>query len=174
MGHQKNLIIKYLDYAERKLNFQVKTSELSDHIKASLSSKIENLVHLRKGIDFQLKSPDEKQAARIEWIASLRIRGMLKEVKLHTISLYDKIRETLPYLQVLNRNERLKDLIDLCHQELELIDFSNMNFGDNHISLELIKPLFENLIKAEDSSIHPEVIVKVQGLYEEFKRVLII
>lgn len=172
MDHQNNLIVKYLGYAERKMKSQVNNSELDSSIKESLSLKIDNLIDLKEKIDFQLKSPDEKQAFRIEWVASLRKREMLKESKLHAINLYDKIRETIPYLQVLNRNERLKDLIDLCHQELELIDFSGRNFGDNHISLELIKPLFENLIKAEDSSIHPEVIVKVQGLYEEFKRVL--
>ena len=169
MDQQNSLIIRYLDYVEKKIKSQV-SYELDANIKTSLSSKIENLIDLKEKIDFQLKSPDEKQAFRIEWIASLRKRGMLKDSKLHALSLYDKIRETIPYLQALNRNEQLKDLIRLCRQELELIDFSGRNFGDNHISFELIKPMFENLIKAEDKSIYPEAIVKVQGLYEEFKR----
>jgi len=169
---ENHLIIKYLSYAEKKIKSQIDNPELDENIKKSLSSKIDNLLDLKEKIDFQLKSPDEKQASRIEWIASLRKRGNLKESRLKAISLYDKIRETLPYLEVLNRNDRLKDLIDLCHKELELIDFSGLSFGDNHISLDLISPLFESLLKTDESSIHPEAIVKIRELFEEFKEVL--
>lgn len=169
---ENHMIIRYFDYVEKRIKSQIDNPELDGIIKKSLTSKIENLIDLKDKIDFQLKSSDEKQAFRIEWIASLRKREMLKESKLCTISLYDKIRESLPYLEVLNRNERIKDLINLCQQELELIDFSGRNFGDNHISIESIAPLFENLIKSEESNLHPEALSKVEGLYEEFKRTL--
>jgi len=73
---------------------------------------------------------------------------------------------------VLNRNDKLKDLICLCHKELELIDFSDMNFGDNHISFDQISPLFENLFKTNELSIHPEALLKIRELFQEFKRSL--
>lgn len=166
-------IIRYFEYAEKKLKSQIDNPELDSDIKESLNSKIENLNYFKGRVNFQLKSPDEKQTCRIEWIASLRKRGILEESRLKAVSLYDKIRETLPYLEVLNRNDRLKDLINLCHEELDLIDFSDMNFGDNHISLGLIRPLFEDLLRTDESSIHPEAIVKIRELFEEFKEVLI-
>ena len=165
-------IIRYFEYAEKKLKSQIDNPEIDSDIKESLNSKIENLNYFKERVIFQLKSPDEKQASRIEWIASLRKRGILKESRLKAVSLYDKIRETLPYLEVLNRNDRLKDLINLCQEELDLIDFSDMNFGDNHISLNLVSPLFESLLETDKSSIHPEAIVKIRELFEKFKEVL--
>jgi len=173
MENKDHQIIKYLKYAENKLKAQLNNSELSDNVKLSLNSKIDNIADIIEKIGFQLKSPDEKQAFRIEWIESLRKRDMPIESKLSTIRLYDKIREVLPFLTVLNQNAKPKDLIDLCYEELELIDFSGRNFGDNHISLASVKPIFEKLIRNEETlSIPRETIEKVRELYNEFERAL--
>jgi hypothetical protein len=173
MGNKDHQLIKYLKYAENKLKIQLNNSELNENVKLSLNSKIDNIADIIEKISFQLKSPDEKQAFRIEWIASLRKRDMPIESKLSTIRLYDKIREVLPYLAVLNQNAKPNDLIDLCYEELELIDFSGRNFGDNHISLASVKPLFEKLTQNEEAlNVHPEAIDKVRGLYREFEKAL--
>jgi hypothetical protein len=73
-------------------------------------------------------------------------------------------------LEVLNTNEKVQSLIILCLEELELIDFANMNFGENHVSLDLVNELFNKVIESEVVfAIHPEALNKIQELYNEFK-----
>jgi hypothetical protein len=173
MENNNNHIVKYLMYVEEKLKNQLDNVDLKNNIRESLSTKLGTIKEIQERIDFQLKSQDEKQAIRIEWVASLRKRGIETEKQLQSIVLYDKIREVIPYLIVLNRNGRLQELIDLCNKELELIDFSNRSFGNNHISLKDILPLFESLFESEgNNSLHPEAIKKVEELSQEFKATL--
>lgn len=173
MENKEHQIIKYLKYVETKLKAQLDSPEFDATIKSSLSSRIESVVDLSERISFQLKSPDEKQAFRIEWIASLRKRQMPIDSKLSTIQLYDKIRETLPYLILLNRNGTVGNLVNLCYEELELIDFSGRNFGDNHISFASAKPHFEKIFQSEEVlSIHPEAVSKLRELYQAFETTL--
>lgn len=165
-----NNIIKYLRYVENKLKNQLSNPNLTNDLRENLTFKADNITEIIERIDFQLKSQEDKQAIRIEWIASLRKRGIETEKKIQTIELYDKIREVMPYLKVLNANGRVQELIDLCSLEMEIVDFSERSFGNNHISRELIIPIFEKLIASEETNtIHPEVLSKVKGLYEKFK-----
>jgi hypothetical protein len=170
MKNQGQHIRKYLRYTEDRLKSHLSNFNLDQNIRESLESKLDSFKYFSDRINFQLQTPDERQSSRIKWLASLRKTGKPTETKIATIRLYDKIREVLPYLEVLNTNEKVQSLIILCLEELELIDFANMNFGENHVSLDLVNELFNKVIESEVVfAIHPEALNKIQELYNEFK-----
>lgn len=167
-------VIKYLEYLESNIDAQISRKDLSEMIKTDLEGKSDVIKDLKERFRFQLKSRTEKQATRMQWLAARRKRGSPILIKQNTINLYSKIIEALAYLSFLNRNDVYSDLVNLCKDELELIDFSGRNFGDRHVSEKKMHDLFTDLLNKESNTmeeLYPEAYEKLRELYEEFIKV---
>lgn len=164
----KDLSIKYLEHCILKIDYQLSRGDISEPIKADLKYKLVIYKDMIEKLNFQLLPSEEKQAFRIEWIASYRKRGKPIEAKLKVIEIYDKISQAIPYVKVFSI--RNTNLLDLCIKELEQIDFSYLSFGNRIESRsELIQELSNTLERNEGKNIHPEALERLK----ELKRYLV-
>ncbi len=159
----KDLSLKYLEHCIAKIEYQLSRNNISEPIQNDLKSKLATYKDILEKLNFQLRTKEDKQAFRIEWLASHRKRGKPVEAKLRVIEIYDKISQSIPYVKViagLNSN-----LLDLCNKELEQIDFSYLSFGNRIESRsELIKELSNILEKNDGETMHPEAVVNLREL----------
>lgn len=164
-------INKYLSFCIDRLEYESKNDSHDPKVKKDIFSKLDVYRSLKETIEFQVKTSSERQAIRIEWLASLKKRSKSVECQIATIKLYEKVVETLPYLKALNQNGKLNGLINLCYKELDLIDFTYLSFGKRHVDKELLMQEFELAIsKSEgDKGIHPEAVNKLRELKDSFE-----
>ena len=158
---------------------QLQKEDLTSDVSKNLKRKLEFLTQLKENVEWQLLPDNEKHALRIEWIASLRKRKMNADNQVNAVKLYDKVKEVIPYIKVLNRHGILNELENLCQLELEFIDFSGRSVGKNHVEINSVEKAFEPFfikIKTNPNSLelplHPEAELKVEELYHLFIEVL--
>jgi len=160
----KDLSIKYIEHCISKIEHQLSREGIEDFIKRDLKSKLQTYTDILEKLNFQLKTSDEKQAFRIQWLASQRKRNKPVDSKLKVIEFYDKLRHSMPYIEALSSSN--SNLLEMCNKQLEEIDFSYLSFGNR---LESKNDLIKELSKAiviNENSIHPEAINKLKELLE--------
>ena len=170
----KQLILRYFDHVQNKLSRQLKNDSLPEELRKDVEGKLVFVESLAERVQFQLKQPEDKQAVRIEWIAVMRKRELNVKKQLATLSLYSKIRDTLPFIKVMNVQGTYSGLMEICKKELEIIDFSGMAFGSDHVDLQAVEKEFVRFKELEEEKNplqHPEAFQKINELFLEFKNV---
>lgn len=158
----KDLSIKYIKHCIGKIENQLSRDDINDLVKDDLRSKLLTYTDIFEKLNFQLKTSEERQAIRIQWLASQRKRNKSVDANLKVIEIYDKIRHSIPYIEVVVGSN--SDLLEMCNKELEKIDFSYLSFGNRMDSRsELIKEL-SRAIEKNETSIHPEALNKLKEL----------
>lgn len=145
-------------------------SKYPDDYKQHLS--VEEAVYrmIRDELEFQSLSSIDKQAKRIDFLASCRKTNMDCSRKLLVIQIYDTITISLPYIKVLNHSNKLSSIEDVCMKELNFIDDSQLGDVKVHVSknevLEAFKPYFEK-IQPFKMDMLKECYDKIENLYNE-------
>jgi hypothetical protein len=145
-------------------------SKYPDDYKKHLSVEEAVYRRIRDEIEFQSLSPSEKQAKRINSLASCRKTHADCSRKLLTIQIYDTITVSMPYLKVLNHGNRLSLIGELCLKELNLIDDNQLGDVKKHVTKEEIeeafKPYFETITPFKMDMLK-ECYEKMENLYYE-------
>lgn len=117
----------------------------------------------------------EKQTGRLATLASMRKAGAKESIMLSqesAIKIYDLINLSLPYIKVVNVNNKLDLLESLCKKEMEIIDSSGSSFRGSHVSKDEIESAFlsyfEN-VKPYKMDMLQGCYEKIEVLYHEFK-----
>jgi len=149
--------------------------EKNKSIRKELSNEMNEL-------EWRVKTNNEKHEYRIGFWLSQARRYNTDDLnrRLFAINLYEKIRETIPYVLLLsnsnisNTQNALERLIKLCKKEIKLINKGSL-FLDVHVSKEEINEAFNDFFEnvktpAEYESIitHPEAEKKIEELYDLF------
>jgi hypothetical protein len=137
-------------------------------IERSVFRKLENFLRWQK------LSSMEKQASRLAALASMRKSGAIEKLIQNqetAIKIYESINLTLPYIKVLNVNNKLDDLEQLCLKELEVIDSSGADFKGKHVNAndvgEAFKIYFER-VQVNKSAMFLECYSRIDELYKLF------
>lgn len=162
---------EYLKYCLEGLNRNLIRNDLDENIKSDISCRIRTIEDLLERFSFLEKKPEEKQAIRIEWLGSLKKRGIDISAKLATLALYDEINSFFPYLKIRNRNGVHKDFEDLLNKELQLIDFGIIQYGTNHISENEFNLAFEKFYDSLGGLLVHELRAKADKLKKAFEMV---
>jgi hypothetical protein len=132
-----------------------------------------------KGIlDWEALSPIDKQASRISTLASIRKSGANEKSILHqefVINIYGLITMTLPYIKVINLNNKLDKLEALCNAELQIIDSSGSDFRGKHVAKEEIETAFAfyfEKVQPHKMNMYKECYEKIEVLHMAFKGLL--
>jgi hypothetical protein len=114
--------------------------------------------------------PNEKQAKRIENLASCRKVNGNCESRLKTIQIYDLLNNALPYVKALSHFNKLSAIEELCAKELSIIDGNILGDTKNHITRIEVEiaflPYFEK-IQPFKMDMFKECYEKIETLYKE-------
>lgn len=160
----KDISIKYIEHCIGKIEHQLSREDIEDFIKEELKSKYQTYTDILEKLNFQSKTSDEKQAFRIQWLASQRKRNKPVDSKLKVIEIYDRIRHSIPYIEALASTNT--NLLEMCNKQLEEIDFSYLSFGNRLESKKDLIVELSNVVDRNENSIHPEAVVKLKELLD--------
>lgn len=145
-------------------------SSYTEDYKQHLSVEEAVYRRVKSELEFQSLSPIDKQAKRIEYLASCRKSNGNCDEKLKTILIYDLILVSMPYLKVLNHLNKLSLIEELCIKELDIID-DNL-FGD--VKMHVTNVEIENAFRPYFDTVYPfkmnmlkECYEKIEALYKE-------
>lgn len=160
----KDLAIKYIEHCAGKIEDQLLKDDVEEFIKDDLRSKLRTYSDILEKLKFQYKTSEEKQAVRIQWVASQRKRGKPIDSKLMVIELYDRIRYSIPYIEAISGSK--SKLLEMCNRELEKIDFSYLSFGNRVESRVGLISELNSIVAQNEESIHPEAVTNIEKLLD--------
>jgi hypothetical protein len=143
----------YLKYCLERLNQNLNRDNLDENIKNDISFRMRVIEDLIEKCFFQEKNHDDKQAIRIEWIASWKKRGKDISSKTATLDLLDEINSFIPYLKAVNNHGVFDDLDSLLKREVQLIDFGYLDYEGIHIPEREFNLAFEKFYESLDGEI---------------------
>ena len=166
MKKKASYIERYIQYAQEMISEQLSQKKLTVKVKTDLNARLDALEDIKSKLEWQLLSPLERQAARIDWLEDL-IRED-KDVQLHmkTVIFYEKIYQVLPYIKVLNKNDGLHDLYDWCVRQIDKIDFKGKAFHEFEIEQDEFMEAFVGFFKLPEEEMNPIALSKVSELYD--------
>jgi hypothetical protein len=145
-------------------------SSYSEDYKKYLS--VEEMVYrkIRDTLELEILSVEEKQARRINLLASCRKAGGDCSNNERAIYIYDEIRKAFPYIKALNHLDQIAPLETLCSKEMQLIDNSLTGNVKEHITKKEVegafKPYFEKVAPFKMDMFN-ECYEKIEFLYNE-------
>lgn len=125
---QDNHIKKYLSFLNESYTHSIEENKDNDSFVKAVGSRLEVVRQLSSQLNWQSLSSAEKQAARLEWVASFKKRGADTSRKEMIVALYARIKYSLPHILVLNQNNRLGSFLELCQNICDIIDFKGRGF----------------------------------------------
>lgn len=159
-----------------KINARIESIQSEDASKYPADYKqhlsVEEAVYkrIKNEIEFQTLTSIEKQAKRIEYLASCRKVNGNCENKLKTINIYESIIVSMPYIKALNHNDKLLLLEGLCIREIEIIDDNLLGDIKKHVTVieiqNAFKPYFEKISPFKVDMLK-ECYEKIENLYNE-------
>lgn len=166
-----------LKVAEKKLEllyaWKAKINNCEEQLFNDLNAQITAWRRLKEELEHQSLSSFEKQAKRISFLASCRKVDGDSENRLRTILIYETIVISMLYVKVLNRNNILSRIEEICLQELNIIDEDPSGEIEKHISRDEIeaafKPYFEK-IQSHKYDMLRECYEKIEYLYTELMK----
>lgn len=165
-------ILSYLNYYQERLEQGLKRNDLEDHVRLDMEIRKRAIDDLTEKISFLEKSKVDKQAIRIEWLASWIKRNKDVSKKKATLDLYDVINSFIPYLKVANRHGVHNDFEMLLTRQLDLIDFGHLNFESLQVSKDEFMALSEKFYNSTHGEIFGEELrTKLEQLKFAFKKV---
>ncbi len=169
----KNIFLeKYFELLISNINTHLNDVNFPEEEKAKLQIRIELINELKYSIDWQIKSPIQKQAHRISSLASMRKTDALPHFikKQETaIYIYEKIQYTIPYLLALNHNVN-QIIIDFTNEICDKIDFAGSNYRGDFPGNEEVQNVFNNFIQFQkpaqgNGGMFKESYEKIEELY---------
>lgn len=128
-------------------------------------------------LNWVLKDPDMKQANRIQYLTMVkRHKGDTHKI-LANIDVYEKVRQTIPYVLAVNESSKLDDLLFLSRNILLRIDWTKM-FRDEFATIDEIENAFKSFFRIElenEYEMFPyyyESEVKIRELYAFLKNII--
>lgn len=148
-------------------------SNYTEDYKQHLSVEEAVYKRIKSEIEFQSLTSIEKQAKRIEYLASCRKANGNCEHRLKTINIYESIIVSMPYIKALNHNDKLLLLENLCIREIEIIDDNLLGDIKKHVTaIEIkvaFKPYFEKISPFKMDMLK-ECYEKIENLYNELMK----
>lgn len=147
-----NYLKKYAESALANITKQLTNPDLSLNEKEKLNIRIELIKEFEQNLAWQIKSQTQKQALRIQKLATMRrteaLPPLIKRQEA-VIKFYEFSNTVLPYIEALNMDERTEPLLDLLHHYGDKIDFAGAIYrGVLPTSKEVeeaFRPYFESI-----------------------------
>ena len=166
-------IKKYFESALANVSKQINNPDLPNDKKDKLKIRTELINELKKNVEWQIKSPIQKQASRIQTLATMRkieaLPVLIKKQEL-AIKFYDLINTILPYIEAVNLGNITKPILDLLINYRYKIDFSGSAFKgvlpDREEIEKVFKPYFENIALSKND-MFKECYENIEDLYNE-------
>jgi len=169
---QNNYIKKYLSFLDKSYTHSIEVNNGNESFVKAVGSRLEIIRQLSSQLEWQRLSSDEKQAARLEWIASFKKRGVDTSRKEAIVDLYSRIKYSLPHILVLNQNGRLDSFIGLCQSICDIIDFKGRGF--DQLFKSDIPDLKDGVFEEVANLSHPlltssvDEVIKISAMIESF------
>jgi hypothetical protein len=128
------------------------SSDNESFVKA-VGNRLELIRQISTQLDWQLLPVEEKQASRLEWLASHEKRGGDTQRKRDIINIYASIQFSLPHVLVLNQNGRLAEFLAFCHSICKEIDFKGRAY--DQVKIEDIGSYERALSEVENLQSYP-------------------
>lgn len=160
---KNSYIKKYLSFLSESYVSSIEANKHNESFVKTVSDRLEVVRQISTQLDWQELAPEEKQASRLEWIASYKKRGFDVARKQEIAELYSILKSCLPHMLVVNQNGRLDSFIELCYNLCEIIDFKGRAFDQitksdiitfnaalgevDHLSHPLLQDSVEEVIK---------------------------
>lgn len=164
---QNNHIKNYLSFLNDSYTHSIEANKNNESFVKAVGGRLEVVRQLSSQLDWQLLSSEEKQAARLEWIASFKKRDADTSRKEAIVSLYSRIKYSLPHILVLNQNNRLGNFLVLCQNTCDIIDFKGRGF--EQFSRPDIAEYIDAAFEEVDSLRHPILTASVEEVVKTGK-----
>lgn len=165
------IITKRVQSIEKEIS-----GDFPEDYKKQLSIEEAVFTKIKGIIDWQKLTDVEKQTQRLITLASMRKSGALQanlKKQEEAIRLVEQINYTLPYIKVINTNNRLIELENLCYKEIGTIDLSGSSFRMEHVGVDEInngfKSYFEK-VQPYKLEMYKECYIKIEELHLAFKK----
>jgi hypothetical protein len=170
---EKEKIDRFFDFCINRLESQIRNVRYDHSIVSDLHSKIYFIKNLKEIIQFQRKTILEKQNIRKGWIKSLQKRGKSITIQTASIELYDKIVDVKVYLENKKQLDEFASLLYLCEEEIDLIDFTYVDFGEIHVSKEKYSKLMSSALLSakKEENVHSIFLQKLIDLQSAFSKI---
>ena len=150
-------------------------SDVADDYKKHLEIEQAVFRRLKDLFHWESLTVIEKQASRLATLVSMRKTGAKKSIMSSqelAVNIYGLINLSLPYIKVVNVNNKLDLLESLCKKEIEIIDSSGSGFRGSHVSTDEIEAAFQSYfenVKPYKMDMFQGCYEKIEVLYQEFK-----
>lgn len=168
-------INKYFELILSNLQRHLNNPSFPDEEKAKINIRVELIKELRDNVSWQFKSPIEKQIGRIQWLAALR----RSEAPMHvirkqenSIQIYELIKVTMPYLEALNSDKKMEQIINFANSLSDRIDLAGSTYTGvfpERAEIEKIFRIFFEVIKPArgNGEMFKECYEKIEYLHQE-------
>jgi hypothetical protein len=151
----KKKLMDYFEFMQSEWEKEYKNSK-DDLSKKQTGEKVSMYNSLKFTIEWLLLDSREQHSRRIEWLSVMRKRGWDMSTQEKIIELYEKIDNSLPYLIVLNRDNQINTLVDLCYAIMNKIIYQMQFLKEfTHAEIDLFTAKIE-LDQIVDEGLHPE------------------
>lgn len=164
-------IFKYLDFYIDKLRSKSDQLGIDSSDASRRHSNIFLLGSLKECMQFQLQTDLERQTFRRGWIGSLKKRGRPTDIPLATIDLYDRLIEIIESVKELDIPT--ESFVAMCQAELDMIDYSHIDFGKMHIDQEVALGEISQLMDVitNDAKQSSEIMAQLEELKSSFNSI---
>lgn len=176
MIHVKE-ILDYIIETKNMLQDKHNNEAVSGEEKKFYQDQIDAFSNVESWMVWRLKTPDEKQVARIRELATMRKIDALPEFiknQERMIEVYEVLKSTSIYIEALDTSV-LDGLKIFCKELMNLIDFKPRSFGEKYPTVSEIKqafnPYFEITKPAKgNGNMFKECYEKIEKLYDELMK----